>query len=283
MEEGGNGPNPEVPAVNQHYPTPIEANDKLCRAALVERMDASIGEATSAMGAMITELLRRTLRGGVSRIGEQLDGFVAEKVDETIAERTPAIEHAAAEIAENTARAAATEVAKEEIVVLENKTRETSQQLQQRIEQAAQSCHQATVEAARQLACQIEEAEKRVEAAAQAKLTQELQDLVARSRKGTLKLETRLTSLETLTEGLEKRHAAEERRNQELTQRLQQSEIQQRLALKELQERNQALHERLAELEKPSGIRAFFSRAFGRGKPEEKPSTKTSDEKPTTP
>ena len=32
---------------------------------LVEQMDSSIGEATSVMGAMVQEIIRRSLRGGV--------------------------------------------------------------------------------------------------------------------------------------------------------------------------------------------------------------------------
>src|SRR4051812_45118440 len=113
-------------AVTQHYPTSVQAEETKLHLPLVERMDPAIGEATTVMGAMMTELLRRTLRGGVLQIGEQLEGYVAEKVDTTIAERTPAIEQAAAEVAEHTARSAATEVAKEEVQVLEVRTRETS-------------------------------------------------------------------------------------------------------------------------------------------------------------
>ena len=64
---------------------------------LVEQMDLAIGEATTVMGAMMTELLRRSLRGGVMKIGEELDGFVADKVEATLTEKQPVIELMAAE------------------------------------------------------------------------------------------------------------------------------------------------------------------------------------------
>ena len=71
------------------------------------------------MGAMMTELLRRTLRGSVRQIDEELQGEVAQKVDATIADRLPAIEQSAAAAADKTAREAATEVAVEEVHALE--------------------------------------------------------------------------------------------------------------------------------------------------------------------
>jgi len=74
--------------VNQ-YPAQLNREENKPIDSLTERLDPSIGEASTVMGAMITELLRRTLRGGVSRIGEGLDAYVNEKVDSTLAERTP--------------------------------------------------------------------------------------------------------------------------------------------------------------------------------------------------
>ncbi|HZU34990.1 MAG TPA: hypothetical protein VFA18_03735, partial [Gemmataceae bacterium] len=88
---------------------------------LAERMDLSIGEASTVMGSVLTELMRRALRGGIMQMGEQLQDFVGEKVDATIAERTPAVEQAAMEAADKTARTAATEIAREEVQVVAQK------------------------------------------------------------------------------------------------------------------------------------------------------------------
>ena len=52
---------------------PTSSADRLS-APLMERMDPAIGEASSVMGAMLTEMIRRSLRGGVLHIGEEL-GF----------------------------------------------------------------------------------------------------------------------------------------------------------------------------------------------------------------
>ena len=54
---------------------------------LLERMDPAIGETTSVLGAIMTEFLRRTLRGGVLQIGKELHTFVDEKVDAAIVDR----------------------------------------------------------------------------------------------------------------------------------------------------------------------------------------------------
>src|SRR5438270_3710756 len=91
---------------------------------LLERMDPAIGETTSVLGAIMTEFLRRTLRGGVLQIGKELHTFVDEKVDAAIVDRTPALERTAAEVAEHAARSAATEVAHEEVQALESRTRD---------------------------------------------------------------------------------------------------------------------------------------------------------------
>ena len=53
---------------------PLNSNADRLSAPLMERMDPAIGEASSVMGAMLTEMIRRSLRGGVLHIGEEL-GF----------------------------------------------------------------------------------------------------------------------------------------------------------------------------------------------------------------
>src|SRR5947209_10259088 len=129
---------------------------------LLERMDDAVGEATTVMGAVLTELLRRTLRNGVAQIGHELNSYVTDQVDNTLAERTPAIEQAALEAADKTARAAATEVVVDEVRALESRARETDEQLAGRIEETAQHLTGRIEQTAQQLTGRIEETHKQV-------------------------------------------------------------------------------------------------------------------------
>jgi hypothetical protein len=108
-------------------------------AVLAERMDQSIGEASSVLGAVLTELVRRTLRGGVTQIGTQLESYVAEKVDESVADRLPGIERAAAEAADGVARSTAVEVARREVLVLEQQHQQMALDLTGKIDRTDQS------------------------------------------------------------------------------------------------------------------------------------------------
>ena len=91
---------------------------------LTGSMDQAIGEATTVLGAMVTELMRRSLRGGVLKIGEQLETYVGECVDHTITERRPVMEQMASAVAETTAYTTAAKVVGEEVYALEQRTTE---------------------------------------------------------------------------------------------------------------------------------------------------------------
>ena len=106
------------------YTASREPETRDLSSSLVERIDPAIGEATSVMGAVMTEVLRRSLRGGVMKIGTELQEFVAEKVDATIAERKPALEAAVSAAAAESARGVAATVAGEEVRGLERWAKE---------------------------------------------------------------------------------------------------------------------------------------------------------------
>src|SRR6516162_1265174 len=135
--------------MSQPYATQVEPDAGKLARPLAEHMDSAIGEATSVMGAVMTELLRRSLRGGVLQIGEQLHGYVAEKVNETIADRRPALEQAAAKVATHAARTTATEVVVDEVHALERRTEEADRQLSGKIEETARNVHDHTATTAR--------------------------------------------------------------------------------------------------------------------------------------
>ena len=278
---------------------------------LAERLDPAIGEATSVLGAVVTELMRRSLRGGVVRIGDELNGYVGEQVDLVIANRTPVLEQLASTVADKTARLAATEVATEETRALEQRTAETSRQLTVQIEATGEAARQSTAEAARNLAAriaeaekqahektlaaaqeltgkieetgkrtleaaearlaaegrervrQIETAEKRVETAVRAEFSSQIQVLIDRSRERSDRLKARFTALDEALSHLGKKH---DQAHRDITHSLERSHGDLRNQIAALLQANEALRVRVAELEKPRGLRALFLRLFGRRK-----------------
>jgi chromosome segregation ATPase len=293
-------PEPDLPADGLGEPAaspphrvlvgPDSTKDAL---SLVERLDPSIGEATSVVGATLTELLRRTLRGGVMRIGNQMHGYVSQKVDTVLAERTPAIEQRAAEVADQTARTAATEVATEEVHALAQRTQESERQLAAQIEATAQAAQEQTTETAQSLATQIQETERRAQTAleetartvqqetaqtaealttkmqeseqrTQAAFREQVENLVARAREGRARFKAQIAQLENATTALGQQQEA---LRQDLARQLEEGQARLRDELRELRKTNAALAARVTELEKPRGLRALFAKLFGRRKP----------------
>jgi hypothetical protein len=313
--------------VTPNYTVQIEPENSKRPEPLVERLDPAIGEATSMMGTVLTELLRRSLRGGVLKLGEELHAFAAEKVEAALADKAPALEQKVAELAEHTARSAATEVAVGEVKQLEQRTTRSDQALATQIEETARSAQVSTAEAARDLAGrideaekqtkdiildtarglahQIAEAEKRVSETARSELNQQIEHLLQRSRKGVAVVEARIKTVEDTAADLGKRLQEEQdgrkaeqsairteaqegaasalkRLEQETTDRqsaadllrqdlvrsLEESQARLREEIAGLLRANQALGARVAELEKPRGLRALWARLFGRRKPQ---------------
>ena len=149
--------------MRESYPATVEPENGPSAASLVDRLDPAIGETTSVVGAMLTELLRRTLRGGVAQIDGELHTFTAEKVEATIAERLPFVEQAAARAAEEAAQIVAAQTAQQEVRVLEQRTQETRQELAARIDEAQKRALESTSEAARDLAGRIETVDRKAE------------------------------------------------------------------------------------------------------------------------
>ena len=249
---------------------------------LLERMDPAIGETTSVLGAIMTEFLRRTLRGGVLQIGKELHTFVDEKVDAAIVDRTPGLERVAAEVAEHAARLAATEIAHEEVRALESRTRDaheilttqiqeatrhaqattqdTAKNLTGRIEEAKKMAEETVLETAQNLAIQIKEAARRVGDSAHAEVTQKVEELHERSRQSYAQVYERLDAHDKTGQNLIKQFQ-EEQRNRKAENQTLKAEIQKLTTLL------RSAQDRLAELEKPRGIRAWLGRLFGKGKP----------------
>jgi hypothetical protein len=273
------------PAVSERVVVDIDRVSPRTAAPLVERMDPAIGEATSVMGALLTELMRRTLRGGVAKVGEELDGFVAERVDATIEDRRPVLEQVAAEAADKSARVAATEVAVGEVRALEERTREADQGLAGRIDETAERSRRETEEAAQRLTGEIVEAERRVGDAVRSEVNGHVQDFVERARRGTAVLKARIQSVGQAAAALGERLQGEQRERQAalaavraevgeqaaaVRHQLEKAAAERRAAegvlrqeLDRLAAANRALAARVAELEKPRGLRALWLRVRG--------------------
>jgi hypothetical protein len=299
---------------------------------LAGNMDQAIGEATSVMGAVVTELMRRSLRGGVLTVGEQLGAYVGECVDQTIAERRPAIEQVAAAAAEQTALTTAARVADEKVLILEQRTTEVTrtlavqieetdhraqqttrevahelsgrleekaqrlagdieeaeqraraaaeekaqrlageieekgQQLTARIEEGDRQAIQVTRETARELSEQIEVAAERVSQATQAEMQQRVGELLEKSRRGTKILKTRLEALAVDIAEQRKQLAGEREARAEVLACLDRLALDLKCRFDDLRLENQKLSARVAELERPRGLRRLWMWLFGRRK-----------------
>jgi hypothetical protein len=245
------------PTVSESSPVVAELENRNDALQLLERLDPAIGEATSMVGAMLTELLRRTLRGGVMRIGDEMHGFVSDKVDTAIAERTPGLEQLAAEVAEHTARTAATEVATEEVRALEQRTQASHLELAGKVTEAASAAEQRTRESAAALTAQIRETEQRGQAA----LHEQVQTLIDRSRERSDRLKAKFAEHDNVIAGLGKQLDGV---GKDLVRKLQESHSGLSEVLHMLKQEQQALTARVAELEKPRGLRALWLRLLGR-------------------
>jgi hypothetical protein len=244
---------------------------------LAGSMDQAIGEATTVMGAMITELMRRSLRGGVLKIGEQLETYVGERVDQSIAERRPVIEQAAAAVAEQTAYSTAAKLVGEEVYALEQRTAEAGRALAGQIEEAERRTHEAAEEKARRLSAEIEETgqqlstridagdqraievthekareltghiedtAKRVSEAAQAEIALRVQELMDRAKEGDVRVKARIQAVADLAAELGRRVDAERQARE--------------AEHAELRRANDELSARVAEMERPRGLRRLW-------------------------
>jgi hypothetical protein len=186
-------------------------------AQLVDQMDSSIGEATTVMGAMVQEIIRRSLRGGVLSIGRELHDYVGEQVALQIEAQTPVIEHTAA----LTAATRATEVVRDGMAGVERAARDGDEQLAARIAEEALLAAEARShladevthridfvtrqgeEATRHLTVRIDDTARQAEVAAQS-LTERLEVTARESEAAKAHLASQIEgAAQSLTERLE--------------------------------------------------------------------------------
>ena len=262
---------------------------------LVEKLDPAIGQATSGIGALLSELIRRTLRTGVQRVDDELQGYVVDKVSGTLSEHVPIIEQNAKTTAEVTAKEAASDLVEAGISSLERKTTQADKDLEKRIERTAQELKTQVTSAQQelrshvstaqnQLVREIESAGKRVEENVRGFIAKRLEEVVAKSQAiaddFAKQLSTNSTDLRrqlAVAVGENKDRGEEfELKLAEILNRLIHEETvrksQDALVREELvrqisqlhdrvesiQRFNHSLIDRIEELERPRGIRAIF-------------------------
>lgn len=71
---------------------------------LVDRMDSAIGEASTSIGMIMSELVRRSLRGGVGEIGVSIHDYARDQVNNAIDEMMPGVSLVVEELAETTSQ-----------------------------------------------------------------------------------------------------------------------------------------------------------------------------------
>ena len=145
-------------------------------AQLADQMDPAIGEATSVLGAMASELIRRTLRGGVMELGRELNGYVGQLVEAQIIEQRPAIDKAAAETA--------TEVARGEVEAVRQSVNDQGQTLAARIDGVSRQTQEQVEAVTRDLVGQLQTTSRQ---------TLDQVDAVSRDLTGQLQAQSRRT------------------------------------------------------------------------------------------
>jgi uncharacterized phage infection (PIP) family protein YhgE len=273
---------------------------------LVERMDSAIGDASASIGMIMSELVRRSLRGGVGDIGATIQDYAHTQVGSAIDKMMPEITQTVEKLAETTSTRV-TEVAVgrigEDLKAVETRTVEHTQVFAARIkadsEAALEIVHraigesrdtsQSTARDLKDLQTRAKESWKKVQAELQnanelrSQLEQRLGETQADLSRSVQQVSEMLRHQEKTREELTvaSQQLSETRRvlkgsQQELAQ-TQQTLSEALNDLKELrtlaaQKTNRlesvcsGLEKRLQELERPRGLRALFSKMKGDGK-----------------
>jgi hypothetical protein len=232
--------------VNRHLLSPNPGNQDT-GTTLVQQLDSSIGEASSVMGALVTELIRRSLRDGVLQIGQGLEGFASEQVGKAITSWQPALERAAIKSAQEAAQHTASAVARGELDVLQQAAQQQAAQLSSQIEEASRVAGDNRNDLSRQLQEKIAEAERRAQERACVDMDERLRELKARARLSSDALKDRLGRLEDTAKGLRQFLKILEERINWLCQEMEESRVSQ-----------DELAAHLIELEESRGWRGFL-------------------------
>jgi uncharacterized phage infection (PIP) family protein YhgE len=229
---------------------------------LPERMDAAIGETSSGIGVLLSELVRRSLRTGVADIGDSLTEYAHEAVETAVERQMPAVAEAADSVAESTS----TRVVGKAIEEVNQKATVQRQELESKIEAAASTAVEQSRAHTETVLGAVRESLGEAKSLATEGITsadQKISELRDKARRSWKKVSSEFTALHATCQQLSEQ-------NQQLQRQLQEAKEQQRQQVAEtakrhaeLQRLTQSFEERLAVLEQPRGLKAMFSRLRG--------------------
>ncbi|XZE56299.1 hypothetical protein SH139x_002401 [Planctomycetaceae bacterium SH139] len=229
--------------------------------ALGDRLDSAIGETSSGMGAMLSELIRRSLKSGVSDIGKSLGLFAEEQVEQAVARQMPAIAEAADEVAESTAKRIINSVAKD--------WSEKSEKQREEIVARIQTVESSAIDRSRmhvdQIISQVRKTISETQAMAsqhQESSEQKLEEIQQKGRRTWSKIKEELEGLNNSQRNLQVENAALQAELANVRQQAQ-TQLEENLQLKS---RQAIIEERLAKLEAPKGLRGLLAKMGGGSK-----------------
>jgi len=248
---------------------------------LVTRLDPAIGEASTGIGFVLSELVRHSLRAGVAEIDQSLQTLASEKVDMAVAgkmaEVTDAAEQVSRQVSENAvrqvaektdqvaARAAQIAVEAEQERSRTNDLAAKTERVAAQASQTAEHLSQSINSAVERFSAELGETQRRSE-----QLDSTLQLLREKAKHSWQKVGMELHSLKGTNGQLNQQLLAAQKLLKDAEHRLTTiegalTECQQRLdsALA----RCESQEKRLADLERPRGINALLQRLRGKSPP----------------
>lgn len=249
----------------------LPTNQNSSQSALGDRLDASIGETSSGIGALLSELLRRSLKAGVSDIGDSLVTYAEEKVEAAVQQQMPEIAEAADAVAQSTS----SRVVAEAVAKLNEQAEKQQQSLESKINAAEVSSVNRSRDHVKEVLNEVHESIKNTRDLAEKGSESSQRNIEALREKARQSWRKLREEFATVNEA-QKRLRED---NKKLSKTLAQVTTQHRQQIEsteakfaELLEINQRLEERLAMLEQPRGIQGLFAKLRGRNKTASQPS-----------
>ncbi len=224
---------------------------------LPEQLNDAIGEASTGIGVMLSELVRRSLKGGVANIDQTLQGFAEAQVHSAVERQMPQVAETASSVAESTSARLIQEQVTPTVDQLTGQVREFEGKLETETERLGQQFIETAAEADRRLT----------------ETSEHLGSLKENARTKWKKLVAELESLTSANSDLRQLVSVLQNQLSESAtshqQMLQQIQSESASHMKLLQEQNQQLDARLAELEKPKGLKGMWQKIAGGKKKKE--------------
>ena len=240
----------------------ISSDQQSTPSPLGDRLDEAIGETSSGIGALLSELLRRSLKTGVSDIGESLVEFAEEKVEAAVREQMPGITEAADAIAQSTSK----RVVREAVDELGERAAKQQQNLEAKIDVAESSAVDRSRHHVEEVLSELNESIDRARNLAvesNDSTQQKIEELRAKARQTWRKLKEEFSRVHEAHQKLRGEHEG-------LSEKLARVCERQRQQAEAAAERSSALllqiqrlEERLAFLEQPRGIKGLIAKFRG--------------------